>query len=764
MPNEVFVYDVRFEDVLSSTSITCAYVGNQARPASRLADALKLHFENHLPTQALLLFALSSERDDALSLAKAEVVNDRLPIQMRDGAIVALLTANGKFTVVEPTNSVLSEFSTVKWCTEPRLAFALSTGLIKISQRRPPILKAERGFHYVKPSKKHTEYFIRGANLLVNGAEIDFIAFCAAQHVRHVPSCICTDTGAINSLAYALLRLIETMFPGEPPPSIDSFGSYGNVDEYSFPPNSLILMSASTSMGLVKRIKRRRREVPAVLITLIGPGSPASEDEPVLLKMTDLGVPDILNYDDEDCGLCRVGSTPIHIRDEHFLPTTPNTRSELLLSTIGKAWLPDVCARLVGNRAVRVYPDGGLRESTPNLFIDVEKLVDQSSSDYYKQSLDKLIEHKFPASASTIIYLDDRASEVIAKRCQELAQRYAGGTRSVRLLPASMLSQPETIQSLTGTIVVVSGVVNTGASFAKVSLMLRGATSKAGIWYLSLFSRTETEIQLKRVVSDLTFGERPGEFGFNQADKVYLPATTSRTWTSWQKEAHLLRAFLDANSSCTDPAMSWIGKRLDDLTLRGQNGLVDELFWWNPAGETLKIRHGFAFWPADPNLVQHATQADVFFTITAVLHEARIGVDASAAKDSGKPLGLRPWMQSEHQRVVIAPSNFARYSDGVIQASILRAAEPRELDYSYSEEHSRTFAQIAIQIVRERNRQTGEAANEILVALALKKVQLVASTMVEVCKSLEEMLKSGLPKDESVRALFALVRHSRKSE
>ena len=67
---------------------------------------------------------------------------------------------------------------------------------------------------------------------------------------------------------------------------------------------------------------------------------------------------------------------------------------------------------------------------------------------------------------------------------------------------------------------------------------------------------------------------------------------------------------------------------------------------------------------------------------------------------------------------------FARFSDGILQASILRAAQRSELDYSATEDLSRQFASACHSVLISHKHDVGDAALEFVYALATEKVSL----------------------------------------
>jgi hypothetical protein len=84
----------------------------------------------------------------------------------------------------------------------------------------------------------------------------------------------------------------------------------------------------------------------------------------------------------------------------------------------------------------------------------------------------------------------------------------------------------------------------------------------------------------------------------------------------------------------------------------------------------MKLQPGFVFWPEGLPECVHA-QADVFYTVASVLPQLRAN-----AHRASKPAIKSNWFQ----QTILAPENFGRFNDDIIQASILRAANPFEMN------------------------------------------------------------------------------------
>lgn len=173
-------------------------------------------------------------------------------------------------------------------------------------------------------------------------------------------------------------------------------------------------------------------------------------------------------------------------------------------------------------------------------------------------------------------------------------------------------------------------------------------------------------------------------------------------------------SFLALRSCEDENARARIKERLEFLRESGTNanrGMSSGLFWPSGLGSQLALRPNFAFYQFPQPVA--VSQADVFFAILAILHSLRV-------KESTRQ-SLR---QHEHVRRVISPRNFERFNDGIIQAALLRAAHAAELDYSTSRVYSEDMAQILASIFEQCMGETGEAAIEFLLALAMRKLKL----------------------------------------
>ena len=148
--------------------------------------------------------------------------------------------------------------------------------------------------------------------------------------------------------------------------------------------------------------------------------------------------------------------------------------------------------------------------------------------------------------------------------------------------------------------------------------------------------------------------------------------------------------------------------------------LRDDLFLANSPERKLELQPGFVFWPE--NL--RGTQSDVFFTISSVVQQLRA--------NSQRPDSAAAIKSNWFQQTILAAGNFGRFNDDAIQASILRSADPYEMNYSEEIQESQELGRLIRRIIEAAETPRGGAAAEFLLALATKRLVICKSDLQEI--------------------------------
>lgn len=144
-----------------------------------------------------------------------------------------------------------------------------------------------------------------------------------------------------------------------------------------------------------------------------------------------------------------------------------------------------------------------------------------------------------------------------------------------------------------------------------------------------------------------------------------------------------------------------------------------------PYGEELDgcliLRAGFAYW--SDNYEAQACQPEVLATVAVLLQRAR---ESSLVPDE------RRLASGSFQQVVLAPENFTRFNDGVIQAALLRCAYPSELDYRDDHAASDFMKAVILRVIARATQEAGEAILEFLLAITQGRLMLMDAHVVEI--------------------------------
>jgi hypothetical protein len=231
-------------------------------------------------------------------------------------------------------------------------------------------------------------------------------------------------------------------------------------------------------------------------------------------------------------------------------------------------------------------------------------------------------------------------------------------------------------------IVIAASVIESGRSLLDISRDLRSIAPEAPLLYLTGFSKTTGEPRREALAKTLVQTVNPYPYEVIEIERMVLPV--SLEGSAWAAELKLL---IDPNLAGLIP--STLKTVIDTRVAR------------------------FVFWPE--GVVGRHSEADVFFTIASVLQQLRAN-----AHRGGKSAIKSNWFQ----QTILAPENFGRFNDDIIQASILRAAYPFEMNLADTPAASRELGRLINRIVNAAAHNRGGAAAEFLLAIATERLRL----------------------------------------
>jgi hypothetical protein len=745
---EFFIYDYFHQTTASQKQqrFSIVFSSSSQIDDAGLVESLRIHFATAMPPDAVVLVGTEGNHGTLESLASSSRVSETLPAMTRylnpptlnaiwicsDGTLSGVGARVGDLTSKAFLDRVVQE------------------GLLRIFTDRQGMLDTVGRYHYVKPSGKHSDRFIRTANVLMRGAEVDFIAFSLLPHLqRRTITHIYTDTAAINAAAYALVALRQSFDKSFKMPTIDSFSSYGGLGSFKFEglPDSLILISASTSHELELQLVNQHKIPQEQIVTIYYLGNPLTGSK-VLCDLTKdkdrnpNGFDPIVSFPRDDCGLCKQGLLAITIAGDQFLPENPKVIPEIVSQKDAPSWLTDFMKDFVGRGVIACHRPG--RNPTPGreheLYLDLSAVLGSPRRDQdtgketghpkkFSEHLEYLLTQVTPASLQRIIYLDDPASRALAEMVRTKYSLFGAAVLPVVVSASEVSSNLEKHTLEVGTTMVVASVIVSGRSLLAISQALRQIQTNHSVQYLVGVARTRSQQRLEEVQRNVQHGEYGlRDHKFDMVRAIFVPDEQASPWTEERAFLIGVRDRLSAQSE----HLPLIEGRIDELDSGKDAGLRDNIFWRNSADSSpLQLRSGFAFWDFDYS-ARKFTQAEVYFTMSAVLHHFR------AAHRRGAE-----GAQVAYHRVVLSPRNFARFNDGVIQAALLRAAYPWEINYSIDQEASADMKRILEAAFVNIGNQLGEAGVEFLLALAMGKLRLARSDEQDLLQQLRASEQRG---------------------
>ncbi|HIP47963.1 MAG TPA: hypothetical protein EYG92_03240 [Lutibacter sp.] len=600
--------------------------------------------------------------------------------------------------------------------TNTEMSKLIEFGLYNIITSRHLIIEAHSNIHFIKPSGKHTSKFIDVKNLLESSVEITFMATCLLKLLPEKINKIYVDTSGIYSLAYELGNIIRAFDRSSEIFSIDSFGSYGGIDEYDFSSdaNTLVLISASTSNNMFEKLKKNlsleQASVVSVIMTQV-----SDNKQKVLIKFQkykDKFCKDYFqhfeSYNENECPMClEEHSIPIALNKSRFVFDAPRSETYLPLAIDSDKNLRTLIHRYKDLDTFRCLFDGidGTKKPTPEYFIDVSKIIGQEK---FQELVKNNLHRYFPLNTDCMIHCNDEGAKELAELIQKNVSELG---LEINLYDSEINLKKEPKKG----IVVIAGSLESGKALLNISRALR-KFNELPITYIVGFAKYNSESELKKLQMDLKFSEGPcGHHQVHVIEKILLPINEHKKH-SWDKELEILN-ILAAKYEDNDKLKETIEKRNKQLRQASSienKGLGEDLFLPSPLGDSLILGKTFAFWDKGDNDEEFYHQSTVYFTVSSVLQQLR----TKAKKDGAIPLKTGYIIRQ------LDPLLFDRFNEGIIQASVLRTAKSRELDYSADDANSKVIGSLIERMLKFPETKEAEGLSEILLALCTKKLQI----------------------------------------
>jgi hypothetical protein len=650
-----------------------------------------------------------------IEVSISEAFYERLPERLRDASKVSFIVIDEKGVAHSLNGETLS-------IVDPALTQDLRiAGLRTIFGTREPILEGVPKYHFQKPSGQHSDKFIRVADILVDAVEIEFIALWLLPQLGPDIQAVFCDTLSINSIAYAALHLDSRFSSRARAVEVNTFNSYEFIqnDSCRVRADALYIISTTTS-GQLERAMVKKGVAPEHIATLYAMG----DRKPLSSVLCDLSVadgaewkpPEISSYNKDSCPLCRARVPVVQFSNGHFFPLETNVDTVVPVAEDAPPWLFAAMRQYAGKKIFACHSGSGDLGNIRELHVDVSKLLKDDSN--FLEEVVKHLKLAVAAPLNQIFYLDDPASrelaELVGNKCQEWM---------ARAVPTHLFTPETAKQCKDGSVLVVGSAACTGRTLLSIGQQLRDLCPSGSVVFFIAVLRTQTELAAKRLQSNLTFTpNRNYRYGFHAVERFCLPDNTRQEPSVWSEELTWIKKLILESKPAQASLVQFLESRRKELeSAPNAGGLIENVFWpKSDLRSPLTLRSNFSLFDFKYR-ESDISQADVFCSIAVLLHRMRT--------DSSVKVRLT---QSPFNRSILDRETFARFSDGVVQASILRSAHPAELDYRLKEGLSATMAGLIDRLLTESESPEGEACMEFLVALGLGRLQLKLSDLEQV--------------------------------
>lgn len=698
-----FPVDVRDEKCSGVVAeYSCLFKSPGVISSGDLADCLEQSLRKVLIPDALVFVCLPKEIQEILEIFKSDAGVKQALERASSKVCVAVCEIDLKGHIGRPIY-IRNERQSLPLVEEGEQESIFQKGVEILFDSPNVLCPAPSGFAFVKPSKKRSKYFLRAEAALYETERVHFLAYALLSRIakreeetKESVAVIFIDTMAIASLAYVLRELYHELYQ-KPWPRVESFHSYGGIKNVPIPRTgtSLCIISASSSMSMQLDWQQLTRCFPSEIFTLITLKSAKDSEQAIYAFDKD----DLLSNRDELSGL-----RDLRIVGESFIPEDVPLKS--VLFTV-KAHCDDKWFE-VG----QIYSESALfsvmkaaqpRDKVRSIFVEGLRLIEHQK---FLEYLGKELMQKVPLSVQAVVCQDDPASLQLAEICAKRIMAIRGDSVAFRIINASNLGDAQLNSE--GALLIVAAVVGRGTKLLSISRDLRDIHFGAR-HYLIGFQLGESIDDCAKLKSNLVFSAKKSSIMVSIMESLAIGRTVG---VSYEAEQELFSKWKKL------PSSPYFNDRVNKLQQR--TGISQGAFL--PATlqgkESLMLRTDFAYWKSGyKDQFDHSIA--VLLTAAIMLQRAR---EFNKFKDDSYRLA-----SDTFQQVVLDPENFARYNDGVIQAALLRAAHPTELDYSSGEEVSRRMADLLSSIFRLNSRQQGEAALEFAFALKTERLKLAAA-------------------------------------
>jgi hypothetical protein len=702
--------------------------GGKSRAFIEEIDTL---FNKRLPPSRLII--VCEEGRELLIEQDFKSIEKIADPRLRTTEDVQVLPYDGRGRLL-PNKIVILRISDDPWILCDKDLYDITkAGTEELIRKSGVILDAPPGYEFRKPSQDSNSVFVRSGNLI---RELPALALTNHLLMRRFPpnvEVLFIDSFTILSIALAFQQARKDQNAAGAVdvivPRIENFHSYDIEDDFLFSPhvNYGILISASSSGNLAAKLVDRHGATRDRITHLIGHSSNRNLANDCL----------IFTYQPpsshkEDFSFLK----EISIRGEAFIAA----HSKSLLVQITKKHFCEKFGEILVDQwyqdalAIRLYASGHESHCTFSL----EGCASFGGVAYGKWFRSEC-DYSLPSNVSWILAVDEKRGLALAQRMQNRFKKLLGRTVPIRRLALLDRMDEPPKGSKDDTIIICCGETARGNEMLTASRFLR-TVKHAHRHYVCPHIFPESRDSLARLERNLCVSGSGRDFGFSSF--ISEPVGSVGIHDSWSNELVLLeRGFAAGIQDQLNKALkrSIIQRK---AILNGGLLAANSVFLPTVQGNDLELRPDSILFPKG---YKRIPQTVVYYRVANGLQCAR---DHKTSKDKKLDSSLcfhgNPFVAS-----ILDPDMFSRYNDGVIQAAILRSCTADEMNFAADSESSRQMGDIICELVKRRNRKSGEAVLEFILALRMRRIRLLKDDFLRA----EEQIK----KAADLRIFWALI-------
>lgn len=570
------------------------------------------------------------------------------------------------------------------------------------------LVVAPPGVHFRKSSNKHADKFLRAANTLTSSSACGLLAiFALATLAPRSPKRILVDTAPLLSLAYAMMRAAKRHGIWEADVPTRSFSSYGGQSKMRrLSVNDVILISATTSGSLAETLKAQQANEDSIVTLFFLCSVGATRPRNVLCDLTvtperGFGYQPVENHAAMGCSLCASDFILAEFEGDQFLLQQRNHR---LLKFVRTTQADDTRATLTELYEVRATEVVMRPDATRPSSIEINEALLLTCAAIRKDLIRNLRR-----------YLPQPLALVVRVRItqSQLSSLIADAGIGAAVAHASIIDWPDlAAHPALGEgqgVLVVFGCLSSHTVARQINASLRSKVNNGNVAYVSALTIAETPEQYQDIKMFLGFGERGADtFTYRDARKVALPIRAADK-NPWAEELDLLNDLASQQISELEAR-----RQVLSVETTARNGL-----FWPGLNGPLAIQRDFVYLDTAAGTAD-ISHADVFAVVSNLFAAARSGSNGLSRRSNDAV----PLAQSVYGHILLTPEAFMTFNDGVLKASLLRAARKSDLMYEVDPGYSNRILEIVLAEIAGWPVGTGDALPEMLVALATGRLRL----------------------------------------